>query len=125
MSRISKFKATHPLSQRKAEAERIRKKYPDRYPLIIEKSDTRDGLTDIDKNKFLIPNDLTIGQLSFVIRKRINLGPEQALFLFINNEIPPVSAMIGNLYNQFIDEDGFMYVVYSGETTFGKNGKDF
>lgn len=29
------------------------------------------------------------------------------------------SALIGELYQQFRDEDGFIYIMYSGENTFG------
>jgi GABA(A) receptor-associated protein len=34
-----RFKAEHTLAQRKAESERIRAKYPDRIPVICEKTE--------------------------------------------------------------------------------------
>ena len=72
------------------------------------------------KNKFLVPSDLTIGQFVYVIRKRIQLGPEQALFIYVNNSIlPQSSALLTTIYNEFQDEDGFLYITYSGENTFG------
>lgn len=30
-----------------------------------------------------------------------------------------ISALIGELYSQHKDEDGFIYIMYSGENTFG------
>lgn len=36
-----------------------------------------------------MPADLTVGQFHYVIRKRIQLAPEKALFLFCSNTIPP------------------------------------
>ena len=42
--------------------------------------------------------DLTVGQFYFLIRKRISLRPEDALFFFVNNVIPPTSATMGSLY---------------------------
>jgi len=42
--------------------------------------------------------DLTVGQFYFLIRKRIHLRPEDALFFFVNNIIPPTSATMGSLY---------------------------
>ena len=39
------------IEQRKNEAERIRERYPDRIPVICEKSETS-KLPDIDKNKY-------------------------------------------------------------------------
>ena len=74
--------------KRKSEAERIRAKYPDRVPVICEKAD-RSDIPDIDKKKYLVPADLTVGQFHYVIRKRIKLAPEKALFLFCSNSIPP------------------------------------
>jgi hypothetical protein len=49
------------LEKRKSEAERIRAKYPDRVPVICEKAD-RSDIPDIDKKKYLVPADLTVGQ---------------------------------------------------------------
>jgi GABA(A) receptor-associated protein len=40
--------------KRKSEAERIRTKYPDRVPVICEKTDLSDS-PDIDKKKYLVP----------------------------------------------------------------------
>lgn len=53
---------------------------------------------DLDKKKYLVPSDLTVGQFYFLIRKRIHLRPEDALFFFVNNVIPPTSATMGSLY---------------------------
>ena len=53
---------------------------------------------DLDKKKYLVPSDLTVGQFYFLIRKRISLRPEDALFFFVNNVIPPTSATMGSLY---------------------------
>ena len=39
-----------------------------------------------------------VGQFYFLIRKRIHLRPEDALFFFVNNTIPPTSATMGQLY---------------------------
>lgn len=41
---------------------------------------------------------LTVGQFYFLIRKRIHLRAEDALFFFVNNVIPPTSATMGQLY---------------------------
>lgn len=39
--------------------------------------------------RYLVPADLTVGQFVYVIRKRIKLPPEKAIFVFINNYLPP------------------------------------
>jgi hypothetical protein len=36
-----------------------------------------------------VPADLTVGQFVYVIRKRIKLSPEKAIFVFVKNVLPP------------------------------------
>jgi len=113
------FKEEHSFEKRKNEANRILIKYPDRLPIIVEKNKNNNSLLDIDKHKFLVPGDLTLGQFSYVIRKRLKLKPSQAIFLFINNKILPTSSLICQIYKDEKDKDGFLYVEYSGENCFG------
>ena len=112
-----KFRA-HPLQKRIDESLRIRIKYPDRVPVIVERGENA-NVPDIDKHKFLVPSDLTIGQFIYIIRKRIQLSPEQSLFLFVNDTLPPTGELMSMLYKREKETDGFLYVVYSAESVFG------
>ncbi|XP_034897582.1 autophagy-related protein 8f [Populus alba] len=114
----SYFKQEHGLEKRRAEAARIREKYPDRFPVIVEKAE-RSDIPNIDKKKYLVPADLTVGQFVYVIRKRIKLSAEKAIFIFVDNVLPPTGAIMSAIYVEKKDEDGFLYVTYSGENTFG------
>jgi GABA(A) receptor-associated protein len=135
----SKFKDEHPFEKRKAEAERIRQKYTDRIPVshsssplftippsltapnqpttnlpslsqvICEKVEKSDIAT-IDKKKYLVPADLTVGQFVYVIRKRIKLSPEKAIFIFVDEVLPPTAALMSSIYEEHKDEDGFLYI---------------
>jgi GABA(A) receptor-associated protein len=91
----SAFKNEHSFEKRKAEADRIRQKY-------------------------LVPSDLTVGQFVYVIRKRIKLAPEKAIFIFVDEVLPATAALMSAIYEEHKDEDGFLYVSYSGENTFGE-----
>lgn len=55
----------------------------------------------------------------YVIRKRIALSPEKALFVFVNGVLPPTAALLSTVYDEHADADGFLYVTFSGENTFG------
>ena len=72
------FKTTHPFEARLDEAQRIKSKFPGRVPIIVERA-AKSDLPVIDKNKFLVPGDLTVSQFVFVVRKRLALSPEQSL----------------------------------------------
>ncbi|KAJ9689734.1 hypothetical protein PVL29_012430 [Vitis rotundifolia] len=114
----SNFKLEHPLEKRQTEAARIRKKHPDRIPVIVEKAN-RSDIPSIDKKKYLVPADLTVGQFVYVIRKRLKLSAEKAIFVFVNNTLPSTAALMSAIYEENKDEDGFLYMTYSGENTFG------
>merc|ERR1712209_281132 len=113
------YKEEHPFEKRRAEGEKIRRKYPDRVPVIVEKS-PKARIGDLDKKKYLVPSDFTVGQFYFLIRKRISLRPEDALFFFVNNVIPPTSATMGSLYQEHHEEDFFLYIAYSDESVYGE-----
>jgi len=111
------FKKKHSLTKRKLEAERIRSKYQGRVPVIVEAGSS--CIYTLEKHKYLVPADLTIGQFLYTIRNRLVLSADKALFFFINNVIPPTSALMGQLDKENRDEDGFLYLVYNSESTFG------
>ncbi|XP_065272472.1 gamma-aminobutyric acid receptor-associated protein-like 2 isoform X1 [Emys orbicularis] len=137
------FKEDHALEHRCVESAKIRAKYPDRVPsfflhahidkiykcsytnarslntkVIVEKV-SGSQIVDIDKRKYLVPSDITVAQFMWIIRKRIQLPSEKAIFLFVDKTVPQSSLTMGQLYEKEKDEDGFLYVAYSGENTFG------
>lgn len=42
--------------------------------------------------RYLVPADLTVGQFVYVIRKRIKLSSEKAIFIFVKNVLPPTGV---------------------------------
>ena len=62
----------------------------------MEKSD----IATIDKKKYLVPADLTVGQFVYVIRKRIKLSPEKAIFIFVDEVLPPTAALMSSIYEE-------------------------
>lgn len=112
------FKEKFPYEKRADETKRIKIKYPDRVPVIVEKASSSD-IPQVDKHKYLVPRDLSISQFIYVIRKRIKLTPEQAIFVFVNNTLPPPASLMSQIYHEHADEDGFLYIEYTGENTYG------
>lgn len=118
MSYIKDFKTKYLVDSRIKESGRLKEKYPDRIPIILDKESGSD-IQNIDKQKYLVPIDFTVGQFLFLIKKRIKLKEEQAIFLMVNDFIPPNSSLISQLYREYRDKDGFLYITYSGENVFG------
>jgi len=112
------FKSEHPFEKRVETAQKIRTKYPNRIPVIVEKVEGSD-VPEIEKKKFLVPDDITVGKLVYEIRKNMKLSADKAIFLFVGNTTPSSSATMDFIYSKYRDEDGFLYVKYSNESTFG------
>lgn len=114
----SPYQQAHPLKQRQHETQEIRKRYPDRLPVICEPygNDT----PPVDKTKYLVPQDLSIAQLNYVIRKRLSLPPDKTLFFFAGNTIPCSTTSLTRIYDNFHHQDGFLYLTYATQNAFGR-----
>ena len=121
MSTMSNFRNDHSFKIRREEASRIIKKYPDRVPIICERSRHCTELPELDRKKYLTPGSLTFAQFMLVIRKRIDmLESDQALYCFVgDSSMVPVGKTLNEVYNEFKHEDGFLYVTFASESTFG------
>jgi GABA(A) receptor-associated protein len=91
---------------------------------------------------------MPVGQFIFILRSRLHLSPGIALFVFVNNTLPQTgelcilgcflsclipllklqicnfavaaAQLMGSVYESYKDEDdGFLYMCYSSEKTFG------
>ena len=113
------FRERYSFQQRQTECINILKKYPDKIPIICEKNYNITDNPNINKNKYLVSDNLTIGQFLYVLRKRISIDPNQALYLYINNNIPSINKNLKEIYYFNKNEDGFLYITYQFETTFG------
>lgn len=114
------FKERHSFEKRSNESYNIMIKYPDRLPIICEKWGNDPDMPNIDRKKYLVPSDLGVNQFIYIIRKRMKLIPEKSLYIFVDNHIMPhTGGCIAEYYHKYKDEDGFLYISYSGENTFG------
>ena len=110
------------VSLRRQNCDKIREQFPDKIPIICEK-DPKSKIRDIDKTKYLVPNDLTVSQFSFMIRKRIEIKQEEAFYLLVNGKISITGdSNLSEIYDRYHDkEDGFLYIAYASEMTWGNN----
>lgn len=112
------YKDSTSYETRCQEVIQIMDKYPNRIPIIVEKLKSSNAPI-IDKRKYLVPVDLTVGQFMFVIRKRLRFSPEFGLYFFIDGHIPATSELLSVVYARSRDIDGFLYINYAIENTFG------
>lgn len=112
------FKTKFTLEQRKKEANRIRSKFADKCPVIVE-VDPKSDLPLLDRTKFLVPMDMTMGQFLYIVCQRLKTPAEKAVFIFVNKKMLPTETLISYVYRDEKDEDGFLYTTLYGEHAYG------
>ena len=116
-----KFKLQNSdVKKRKEECQKVREKYPDRIPIIIEK-DPNSQIKEMDRTKFLVPNDLTAQHLIFIIRKRLELSKEETIFMLVDGKTTIAGeTALQDIYDKYQDkEDGYLYIVYTSQLAWG------
>ncbi|XP_015280056.1 PREDICTED: microtubule-associated proteins 1A/1B light chain 3C [Gekko japonicus] len=120
------YQSIRPFKQRKSFASRmeevigIREKFPTKVPVIVERYQRERYLPLLDKTKFLVPQELTMTQFITIIRGRMGLGSTQAFYLLVNNKtLASMSLTLAEIYQDYKDEDGFVYMTYASQEMFG------
>ncbi|XP_020244456.1 autophagy-related protein 8i-like isoform X1 [Asparagus officinalis] len=134
------FKEEFTFGERFEESRDILSKYPDRVPVstnfcsiswnpkpgssifkdeVIAERFSRSDLPEMEKRKYLVPRDMSVGQFIHILRCRLHLASGRALFVFINDTLPQTASLMYSIYESYKDEDGFLYMCYSSEKTFG------
>ncbi|XP_022646427.1 microtubule-associated proteins 1A/1B light chain 3A-like [Varroa jacobsoni] len=119
------FKERRCFAQRKRDVEDILDKYNDKIPCVIERYNNEKRLPRLDRSKFLVSDYLSFGDLLRTIRRRLELHPDQAFFLLVNQRVmPPLSKTMSEIYSTDKDEDGYLYMVYASQEVFGASHID-
>lgn len=111
-----KFRKTFSKEERQAEFKRIVAKFPDRIPVVIDIEGA--GLL-LKKRKYLVERDMLFINFAHVIRQRLKISPNESLFFFYENSIPPQTHTLQQLFNERVSEDGFLVLTIMKENTFG------
>ena len=109
---IKEFKKDK-LENRISASNKIINKFYNRVPIIV------DSKIILDKNKFIVPRDMIIAQFMYILRKKLDVNPGEAIFLLCRNNIVMTSDSINTIYERYKEEDGFLYLIITKENTFG------
>ena len=125
------YSQQHSLQKRIEHSTFISAKFPERVPLIVQPK-PHSSSTWLKNSKILAPKTSTIGALLCHVRETIPLDAQCGLYYMVDTskkEISPFlnqqyqiiggNDLVGHLYTQFVKPDGFCYIYYAAESTFG------
>lgn len=96
----------------------IKQKYPNHVPVIMQPVESKQKKT-LDKTKYIVPNETTVGDFMNIIRRRLKVGSSEALFFFVNNTMQTGSTLMSQVHCEHSDSNGFLYMKYGLEQTYG------
>ena len=114
------FKNKNTLEKRIEQFNKIKNEYPDKIPIIIERGNNC-SINKIIKTKYILSNTLTMAEFVKIIKGKLEIEPERALFFLVNGKnTVSLNDSLGQIYDLHKDkEDGFLYMTYSEEMVFG------
>jgi GABA(A) receptor-associated protein len=116
-----KFKEDHSFEERRRQSQKIMKKYDDRIPVVVERAAGGSLVGQLERSKFLLPYDATVAGFMTTIRRQVLVKSSDGFFMFCGSKNVLVSGSntFQHLYATYKDDDGFLYMLYSGENVFG------
>ncbi|KAG9510513.1 Microtubule-associated proteins 1A/1B light chain 3C, partial [Fragariocoptes setiger] len=114
------YKQRKSFEIRRDEVNDIRKKFPNKIPVVVERYQREINLPLLDKVKFLVPQELTMSNFTTIIRNRLQITSNRAFYFIINNKsMASTSKTMAEIYRDNKDEDGFLYMTYASQEMFG------
>uniref|UniRef100_A0A8C3P960 Microtubule-associated protein 1 light chain 3 gamma n=1 Tax=Chrysemys picta bellii TaxID=8478 RepID=A0A8C3P960_CHRPI len=91
------------------------------FQVILERYPKEKVLPALDRTKFLVPQELTMGQFVTIIRNRMALSSTQSFYLLVDGSrsLVSMSLTMTEVYTLNRDEDGFLYMTYASQEMFG------
>ena len=113
------FKIETNVEERKKEYIKMKNNFPEKIPVICER-DPKSNLIDIDKNKYLVPDDFAVSQLNEMLRKRVIFNSYEPFYLLFNGkDCVTGDKILREIYEKYKDsQDGFLYIGYTDDLTY-------
>ncbi|XP_075426176.1 microtubule-associated protein 1 light chain 3 gamma-like [Ascaphus truei] len=117
---LASFKQRKRLDSRIHEVTRVRNRFPCKIPVIVERDHREKLLPALQKIKFLVPQEMTLGQFVTMIRCRLPLSPSLALCVLVSGRrLASLTMTMSQVYSANHDQDGFLYMTYMSQDMFG------
>ena len=115
---MSRYARETSFSSRASLSRSILEKHYDKIPVIVESRRNPYSIS-----KVIASRSMTFGEFISMIISRVTIDETKSLIYFLNvkgrDNIIPVSKYMGDLYDTSRSNDGFLYVSWIEESTFG------
>lgn len=88
--------------------------------IILERSPKERNLEELKRKKFLVPEDMPLIHFQGIIRRRLNISPEKALFFLINADtVVSLTRQMDEIFRDYKAQDGCLHIFYASQDCFG------
>lgn len=124
-SKFSYYRLKNSHCDRLKDSKKLRNVYPDKIGVIVEPDTSfiNMGGDNLMKTfKYILDYDYKLINLMIYLRKILFIEPSDSIFFFAGDNsqyIPNLSDTIGKIANKCISSDGFLYITFTKEESFG------
>ncbi|CAD8133239.1 unnamed protein product [Paramecium octaurelia] len=118
MKQTLSFQNTRSFDERKNESDNCKQLYPNDVLVVVEQLN-RSKLPRQNFIKFKMPNTMTIMNVLQYIKSKIKLSQYDSINLYCGKILLRIDQTLKELYHQFKDLDGFLYINYIEMNSFG------
>lgn len=116
----STFREKFSFQKRAELSERIRSRHYSKVPVIVDRAADSPNLPLLEKQKYLTPQHFTMANFANEILQHIPVQEQAHICFYVGNGVRAMPALLmQQVYEQYKDSDGFLYVSYGEYKSFG------
>ncbi|XP_045466943.1 microtubule-associated proteins 1A/1B light chain 3C-like [Harmonia axyridis] len=103
----------------------MRSRFPTRVPVIVKRFSKEKHLPQLDKKKYLIPQEVTMSEFQMFLRNKMELQSNRSMYLLVNNRsMLSLSTTIAEVYHEYANNEGYLSITYTSQEVFGSRSAD-
>ena len=103
----------------KGAEEKVLLRYQKKIPVICQRDLRCKDVPELRRRKYLVPKSLKVMEFLYYLRRMMTVPEYVSIFLYVNNTLPSLNLTMGLLYEEERCNNGFLYIYYATEHTFG------
>ena len=108
-----------PFADRQRLSQKLMMDDNQRVPFVVEKHNKSKMKNTSSWLKFLVPKTSKVQHFLQMLSQRIDLQKDSSIYLFIQDTLLKQDMIIGEVYEKYKEQDGFVYAYYNDIPSFG------